>query len=89
LAKQICSGYFLPEASRFDQLEETEWAFGSMGMQDKAKHLATLYLEDLSDCLAAGPTDWACAMLLGQVTAKDTIIAVVNSKGLKRVLDKK
>jgi len=26
-----------------------EWAFGSMGMQDKAKHLATLYLEDLSD----------------------------------------
>ncbi len=26
-----------------------EFAFGSMGMQDKAKHLATLYLEDLSD----------------------------------------
>ena len=26
-----------------------EWAFGNMGMQDKAKHLATLYLEDLSD----------------------------------------
>ncbi|MFY8214872.1 MAG: radical SAM protein, partial [Flavobacterium sp.] len=34
MAKQICSGYFLPEANRFDQLEETEWAFGSMGMQD-------------------------------------------------------
>jgi hypothetical protein len=53
LAKQICSGYFLPEASRFDQLEETEWAFGSMGMQDKAKHLATLYLEDLSDFIVS------------------------------------
>jgi hypothetical protein len=26
-----------------------DWAFGSMGVQDKAKHLATLYLEDLSD----------------------------------------
>ena len=26
-----------------------EFAFGSMGLQDKAKHLATLYLEDLSD----------------------------------------
>ena len=26
-----------------------EWAFGSMGLQDKAKHFATLYLEDLSD----------------------------------------
>ncbi len=49
LARQICSGNFLPEASRFDQVDDLEYAFGSMGMQDKAKHLATLYLEDLSD----------------------------------------
>ncbi len=49
LARQICSGNFLPEASRFEQLDDMEWAFGSMGIQDKAKHLATLYLEDLSD----------------------------------------
>lgn len=49
LARQICSGNFLPEASRFDQLDDMEFAFGSMGMQDKSKHLATLYLEDLSD----------------------------------------
>ncbi|MBP6557477.1 MAG: radical SAM protein [Flavobacterium sp.] len=49
LARQICSGNFLPEASRFEQSDDMEWAFGSMGMQDKAKHLATLYLEDLSD----------------------------------------
>jgi hypothetical protein len=47
LARQICAGNFLPEASRFDQLDDMDWAFGSMGMQDKAKHLATLYLEDL------------------------------------------
>jgi hypothetical protein len=49
LARQICSGNFLPEASRFEQLDDMEFAFGSMGMQDKAKHLSTLYLEDLSD----------------------------------------
>lgn len=49
LARQICSGHFLPEASRFNQLDDMEWAFGNMGMQDKAKHLATLYLEDISD----------------------------------------
>ena len=49
LAHQICSGEFLPEASRFAQLEDLDWAFGTMGLQDKAKHLATLYLEDLSD----------------------------------------
>jgi hypothetical protein len=48
-ARQISTESFLPQASRFDQLEEMEWAFGSMGIQDKAKHLSTLYLEDLSD----------------------------------------
>ncbi|MBL7559663.1 radical SAM protein [Olleya sp. YSTF-M6] len=49
LARQICTTNFLPQASRFNQLEDMDWAFGEMGMQDKAKHLATLYLEDLSD----------------------------------------
>ena len=53
LARQICSGNFLPEASRFEQLDDMEYAFGMMGMQDKAKHLATLYLEDLSDYIVA------------------------------------
>ena len=53
LARQICSGNFLPEASRFAQLDDMEWAFGTMGIQDKAKHLATLYLEDLSDFIVA------------------------------------
>ncbi|MDO6760151.1 B12-binding domain-containing radical SAM protein [Tamlana sp. 2_MG-2023] len=49
LARQICTDNFLPRASRFNQLEDMDWAFGSMGFQDKAKHIATLYLEDLSD----------------------------------------
>jgi hypothetical protein len=42
---------FLPEASRFAQLDDLEWAFGTMGTQDRAKHRATLYLEDLSDLI--------------------------------------
>ena len=29
------------------------WAFGSLGVQDRARHLATLYLNDLADVLAA------------------------------------
>lgn len=48
-ARQICSEDFLPEGSRFEQLDDLDWAFGFMGMHDKAKHLATLMLEDLSD----------------------------------------
>lgn len=51
LSHLICSEDFLPEASRFAQLEEFDWAFGTMGTQDKAKHLATLYLEDISDLI--------------------------------------
>jgi hypothetical protein len=51
LAHVICDGNYLPEASRFNQVEDLEWAFGTMGILDKAKHLATLYLEDLSDLI--------------------------------------
>lgn len=51
LAHQICKRGFLPEASRFAQTDHLDWAFGSMGVQDMAKHLATMYLEDLSDLI--------------------------------------
>lgn len=51
LAHRICRRNFLPEANRFQQIEDLNWAFGSMGTQDQAKHLATLYLEDLSDLI--------------------------------------
>ena len=51
LAHLICKRTFLPEAGRFAQSGEMDWAFGSMGTQDKAKHLATMYLEDLSDLI--------------------------------------
>jgi hypothetical protein len=51
LAHRITKRGFLPEASRFAQLDDLAWAFGSMGTQDRAKHLATLYLEDLSDLI--------------------------------------
>lgn len=51
LANAIVHDDYLPQASRFSQLDELDWAFGSMGFQDKAKHYATLYLEDLSDLI--------------------------------------
>ncbi len=51
LAYSICEESFLPRAGRFGQTEDMEWAFGMMGMEDKARYLATLYLEDLSDFL--------------------------------------
>lgn len=51
LAHSICDRTYLPEASRFKDVEDLDWAFGTMGTQDKARHLATLYLEDLGDFL--------------------------------------
>ena len=49
LARQIAAGNLLPQADRFNQTDDLEWAFGNMGIQDKAKHLATLFLEDIAD----------------------------------------
>ncbi|MEP7269611.1 MAG: radical SAM protein, partial [Saprospiraceae bacterium] len=49
----ICQPGFLPRASRFDQLETYFGkTFGaSKKTQDEAKHLATLYIEDISDLI--------------------------------------
>lgn len=49
LARKICSLEYLPQASRFDSLSDLDWAFGTMGIQDKAKYIATLYIEDIGD----------------------------------------
>ncbi len=51
LALAIAERAYLPEAGRFAQLDDLEWAFGPLGTHDKARHLATLYLEDLGDII--------------------------------------
>ena len=51
LAYHISEGNFLPEASRFEQLDDLEWAFGTLGVRDKARYFATLYLEDIGDLI--------------------------------------
>ena len=60
LAHRIAGRAFLPEGPRFDSLDvyidedggdPLAWAFGALGVQDKARHLATLYLNDLADVL--------------------------------------
>ncbi len=60
LAYRITSRSFLPEGPRFASLDvfvdddggdPMAWAFGALGLQDRARHLATLYLNDLADVL--------------------------------------
>jgi radical SAM superfamily enzyme YgiQ (UPF0313 family) len=62
LAHRIASRHYLPEGPRFTSLEHSidgrqgegdplDWAFGALGLQDRAKHIATLYLNDLADVI--------------------------------------
>jgi hypothetical protein len=62
VAHRIASRHYLPEGPRFVSLEHyiggeqgegdaLDWAFGALGLQDRAKHLATLYLNDLADVI--------------------------------------
>ncbi|MFG6448232.1 B12-binding domain-containing radical SAM protein [Roseateles sp. BYS180W] len=59
LAHRINTRNFLPEGQRFatldhylgDDADPLYWAFGALGLQDRARHLATLYLNDLADVL--------------------------------------
>src|SRR5512147_581028 len=64
LMHRICSRAFLPEGSRFASLDAyvadedggdpMAWAFGALGTHDRARHLATLYLNDIADVLRDG-----------------------------------
>jgi radical SAM superfamily enzyme YgiQ (UPF0313 family) len=62
LAHRIASRHYLPEGPRFASLQQyiddqrpesdtLDWAFGALGLQDRAKHIATLYLNDLADVI--------------------------------------
>ncbi|MDP2811378.1 MAG: radical SAM protein [Rhodocyclaceae bacterium] len=66
LAHRIGGRNFLPEGPRFSALDvyvdpqndggdgggdPLAWAFGALGIQDRARHFATLYLNDLADVL--------------------------------------
>ena len=53
LAHLICGGDWLPEGSRFGQTTDLDHDFGHLGIHDRAKYLATLYLEDISDLITA------------------------------------
>jgi hypothetical protein len=51
LAQLIASDTYLPRASRFDHMPDLEWSFGSIGVNDEARFLATLYFEDIGDLI--------------------------------------
>ena len=49
LAARIASRRLLPEGPRFRQVAGLDWAFGNAGTLERARHIATLFLEDIAD----------------------------------------
>lgn len=58
MASLICGSDFLPQASRFEKLDDVSYWFGSVGTTDCARFLCTLYLQDLSDFIRATVTPY-------------------------------
>jgi radical SAM superfamily enzyme YgiQ (UPF0313 family) len=63
LALRIAGRTFLPEGPRFaavhdgageDEDDTLAWAFGELGLADRAKYLASLYVDDLADVVKQG-----------------------------------
>jgi len=53
-AYQILHHGFLPQAHRALNIEaDLSWAFGNLGILDKAKHYATIFVEELGDFIQA------------------------------------
>jgi len=57
-AALLCTETFLPRAFRFAQMPDLGWAFGNIGMNDKARFLATLYIEDIGDLISDAVTPY-------------------------------
>lgn len=51
VAWRIVNGSLLPEGPRFEGVQDLEWAFGSAGVADRARYLATLFVEDVADSI--------------------------------------
>lgn len=49
LAQRIANRSLLPEGKRFAQMADLEWSFGTAGTIDKARYLATLFIEEIAD----------------------------------------
>jgi hypothetical protein len=54
LALRVAGRQFLPEGPRFAAADDAQRLFGPLGTQDFARHLASLYLDDLADAIREG-----------------------------------
>ncbi len=107
LALRISSRRYLPEGPKFDSLdsmqetvgEVLDWAFGDMGTQDKAKYLATLFIDDLVAVIHDGVDSHFEISRYGEQLAAsnpsfDNLYSILNAEitfteqGIRRLVDR-
>ncbi len=54
VAWRIVNGSLLPEGRRMRQAEDMDWAFGNAGITDRARYMATLFVEEVADAVRKG-----------------------------------
>lgn len=52
LATRLCNPAYLPHGLRAGAAADLDWAFGAVGLTERARHLATIYVEELTDLIA-------------------------------------
>ena len=91
LAMRLGNRLLVPEGPRFLPLQEHDHLlslFGSMGAQDKAKYIASLYLDDLADVLKYGVDDkfefsrYGESLAASQTSFENLYLALNNSNTL-------
>lgn len=73
IAPRICQGAFLPQGPRLSACEQKEHSglHGSLEQTDYAKHLASLYVEDLADLVQATVSPQFALSRYGESVAKE------------------
>jgi radical SAM superfamily enzyme YgiQ (UPF0313 family) len=88
LALRIAEHLLLPEGPRFlplSQHSELIESFGNMGLQDKAKYLASLYLDDIADVVRDGiDSDFALSRYAEELASSQFSFTPLYTKLIKK-----
>jgi len=66
-ARQICTDNFLPQANRLLNIQDTDWAFGSMGIQDHARSVSDVRVFEFFDYITLDDGELPIELLISNV----------------------
>lgn len=84
VAQLICGADFIPQAGRFETIGDLDAIYGELGTIDCAKHIASYYIQDMSDFIRAVVTPHFEVVRYGEKIA----VSVADFAVLQQELDK-